>query len=58
MKSVVSKMNRDAQNKAWINQKLIETGDRELLKRLLRAKLIEWGWRGQQKAHCKDHDFK
>uniref|UniRef100_A0A452FNQ9 Uncharacterized protein n=1 Tax=Capra hircus TaxID=9925 RepID=A0A452FNQ9_CAPHI len=45
-------MNRDAQNKAWINQKLIETGERELLKRLLRAKLIEWGWRGQQKAHC------
>lgn len=51
-------MNKDAQMRAAINQKLIETGERELLKRLLRAKLIERGWRGQRKAHCKDHDFK
>ena len=40
-KSVVSKMNKDAQMRAAINQKLIETGERERLKELLRDKLIE-----------------
>ncbi|NXA45486.1 ENY2 factor, partial [Nothocercus julius] len=42
------KMNKDAQMRATINQKLIETGERE------RAKLIECGWKDQLKAHCKD----
>ncbi|XP_022358121.1 transcription and mRNA export factor ENY2 isoform X2 [Enhydra lutris kenyoni] len=53
-KSVVSKMNKDAQMRAAINQKLIETGERERLKELLRAKLIECGWKDQLKAHCKE----
>uniref|UniRef100_A0A8C5KPM2 Transcription and mRNA export factor ENY2 n=1 Tax=Jaculus jaculus TaxID=51337 RepID=A0A8C5KPM2_JACJA len=48
---VVSKMNKDAHMRAAINQKLIETGERE---RLLRAKLIESGWKDQLKAHCKE----
>uniref|UniRef100_A0A8C0HXL9 Transcription and mRNA export factor ENY2 n=1 Tax=Balaenoptera musculus TaxID=9771 RepID=A0A8C0HXL9_BALMU len=46
---VVSKMNKDAQMRATINQKLIETGERECLKELLRAKLIECGWKDQLK---------
>ena len=37
---------------------LIEPGEREHLKALLRAKLIECGRKDQRKAHCKDHDFK
>ncbi|XP_043759765.1 transcription and mRNA export factor ENY2-like [Cervus elaphus] len=48
---VVSKMNKDAQMRATINQKLIETGERERLKELLRAKC---GWKDQLKAHCKE----
>lgn len=38
---VVSKMYKDVQMRAAINQKLIETGERERLKGLLRPKLIE-----------------
>uniref|UniRef100_A0A8C6BB03 Transcription and mRNA export factor ENY2 n=1 Tax=Monodon monoceros TaxID=40151 RepID=A0A8C6BB03_MONMO len=41
---VVSKMSKD----------LIETGERERLKELLRAKVIECGWKDQLKAHCKE----
>jgi enhancer of yellow 2 transcription factor len=40
---VVSKMNKDAQMRAVINQKLVETGERECLTELLSAKLIEHG---------------
>uniref|UniRef100_A0A2K5Y8Z3 Transcription and mRNA export factor ENY2 n=1 Tax=Mandrillus leucophaeus TaxID=9568 RepID=A0A2K5Y8Z3_MANLE len=47
-------MNKDTQMRAGINQKLIETGERECLKELLRAKLIECGWKDQLKAHCKE----
>ncbi|CAK7314480.1 Transcription and mRNA export factor ENY2 [Vulpes lagopus] len=47
-------MNKDMQMRAVINQKLIETGERECLKELLRAKLIECGWKDQLKAHCKE----
>uniref|UniRef100_A0A8D2MNV8 Uncharacterized protein n=1 Tax=Zonotrichia albicollis TaxID=44394 RepID=A0A8D2MNV8_ZONAL len=46
---MISKMNKDAQMRATINQKLIETGERERLKELLRAKLIECGWKDQLK---------
>ncbi|CAH1780514.1 unnamed protein product [Owenia fusiformis] len=45
---------RDAQMRATINQKLVETGERERLKELLRTRLIECGWRDQLKAHCKE----
>jgi len=45
---------RDAQMRATINQKLVETGEREKLKELLRTRLIECGWRDQLKVHCKE----
>ncbi|XP_022432348.1 transcription and mRNA export factor ENY2-like [Delphinapterus leucas] len=44
-------MNKDAQMRAAINPKLIE---RECVKELLRAKLIECGWKDQLKSHCKE----
>ncbi|XP_025115103.1 transcription and mRNA export factor ENY2 [Pomacea canaliculata] len=45
---------KDAQMRATINQKLVETGERERLKELLRTRLIECGWRDQLKTHCKE----
>uniref|UniRef100_A0A8C0XE57 Transcription and mRNA export factor ENY2 n=1 Tax=Castor canadensis TaxID=51338 RepID=A0A8C0XE57_CASCN len=45
---------QDAQMRAAIKQRLVETGERECLKELLRAKLIECGWKDQLKAHCKE----
>ncbi|XP_077504128.1 transcription and mRNA export factor ENY2-like isoform X1 [Amblyomma americanum] len=42
------------QMKASINQKLIESGERDRLKELLRTRLIECGWRDQLKAYCKE----
>jgi len=48
------KKTRDAQMRAQINQKLVETGERERLKELLRTQLVECGWRDQLKQHCKD----
>ncbi|XP_071784827.1 transcription and mRNA export factor ENY2-like [Asterias amurensis] len=45
---------KDVQMRATINQKLIETGEKERLKELLRNKLIESGWRDELKAYCKD----
>uniref|UniRef100_A0A8C4RCQ0 Transcription and mRNA export factor ENY2 n=1 Tax=Eptatretus burgeri TaxID=7764 RepID=A0A8C4RCQ0_EPTBU len=47
-------MNKDAQLRHSINQKLIENGERDRLKELLRTKLIECGWKDQMKAHCKE----
>ncbi|XP_062038671.1 transcription and mRNA export factor ENY2-like [Lepus europaeus] len=44
-------MNKDTQMRAAINQKLIETGERERLKEVLRVKC---GWKGQLKAHWKE----
>lgn len=40
--------------RATINQKLVETGERERLKELLRTRLVECGWRDQLKQHCKE----
>jgi len=54
MADVQEKKMRDAQMRATINQKLIETGERERLKELLRTRLIECGWRDQLKAYCKE----
>ncbi|XP_051846963.1 transcription and mRNA export factor ENY2-like [Antechinus flavipes] len=45
---------RDAQMKAILNQKLVETGEREQLQEWLRAKLIECDWKDQLQAHCRD----
>ncbi|WAR25564.1 ENY2-like protein [Mya arenaria] len=39
--------------RATINSKLVETGERERLKELLRTRLVECGWRDQLKQHCK-----
>ena len=36
-----------------IMQKLVETGEKERLKELLRQKLIECGWRDELKEYCK-----
>lgn len=46
--------NRDAQLRATINQKLIETGERDRLKELLRNRLIACGWRDELKQYCKE----
>lgn len=35
-------------------QKLIETGEKENLKEMLRTKLIECGWRDDLREHCKE----
>ncbi|KAL3186633.1 hypothetical protein MRX96_001974 [Rhipicephalus microplus] len=42
------------QLKASLNQRLLETGERDRLKELLRTRLIECGWKDQMKAHCKE----
>ncbi|XP_077447352.1 transcription and mRNA export factor ENY2 [Stigmatopora argus] len=47
-------MSKDSQMRAAINQKMIEMGEREKLKELLKTKLVECGWKDQLKAHCKD----
>lgn len=40
--------------KTVINQRLIESGEKEKLKELLRSRLIECGWRDQVKLHTKE----
>ncbi|ETV97061.1 hypothetical protein H310_09886 [Aphanomyces invadans] len=45
---------RDEQVKETINQKLIESGEKERLKEILRHKLIECGWRDEMRMYCKD----
>eukprot|EP00126_Sphaerothecum_destruens_P010399 Sdes_comp20732_c0_seq1m16541 len=44
----------DVKVRAMINQKLIESGEKERLRELLRTKLIECGWRDRLKSHCKE----
>lgn len=39
--------------KEKISEKLIQSGEKERLKELLRHKLIECGWRDEMKLHCK-----
>eukprot|EP01098_Paradermamoeba_levis_P012846 TRINITY_DN5715_c0_g1_i1.p1 TRINITY_DN5715_c0_g1~~TRINITY_DN5715_c0_g1_i1.p1 ORF type:complete len:124 (-),score=48.25 TRINITY_DN5715_c0_g1_i1:9-326(-) len=38
----------------YINQKLLETGEKERLKDMLRTKLVECGWRDEMKNYCKE----
>jgi len=45
---------KDSQLSASINQKLVESGERERLKELLRTRLIECGWRDKLRSHCKE----
>ncbi len=43
-----------AQRKAAIEQRLIETGEKERLLDYLRQKLIESGWKDELKNYCKE----
>jgi len=45
---------KEAQIRATINQKLIETGEKDRLKDLLRTKLVECGWRDEMKTYCRE----
>lgn len=47
------KKSGDGQMRSAINQQLVETGEREKLKELLRNRLTECGWRDQLKELCK-----
>lgn len=40
--------------KKQINQKLVETGEKERLKETLRQRLTECGWRDELKEHAKE----
>ncbi|KAH6946920.1 hypothetical protein HPB50_016145 [Hyalomma asiaticum] len=50
----IERQHRVYQMKTSINQRLIETGERDRLKELLRTRLIECGWKDQLKAYCKE----
>ncbi|BHF67748.1 Transcription and mRNA export factor eny2 [Sparganum proliferum] len=43
-----------AKLRAYINEKLTRTGERERLKDLLKTRLFECGWRDELKAYCKE----
>eukprot|EP00657_Telonema_sp_P-1_P005309 TRINITY_DN22599_c0_g1_i1.p1 TRINITY_DN22599_c0_g1~~TRINITY_DN22599_c0_g1_i1.p1 ORF type:complete len:107 (+),score=8.68 TRINITY_DN22599_c0_g1_i1:120-440(+) len=43
---------REAELRAQINQKLEETGEKAILKKLLKTKLLSSGWHDGLKAHC------
>ncbi|KAK7083114.1 Transcription and mRNA export factor eny2 [Halocaridina rubra] len=45
---------RSTDMKNSINQKLVETGEKERLKDMLRQRLTECGWRDELKEHAKD----
>ncbi|XP_050717222.1 transcription and mRNA export factor ENY2-like [Eriocheir sinensis] len=45
---------RSTQLKNSINQKLVETGEKERLKDMLRERLTECGWRDELKEHAKE----
>jgi len=52
--SVEARKLKEAQIRATINQKLIETGEKDRLKDLLRTKLVECGWRDEMKTYCRE----
>eukprot|EP01132_Coremiostelium_polycephalum_P002336 gene2336-2884_t len=41
--------------RSTIHQKLIESGEKERLKILLKNKLVELGWRDEVKAYCREY---
>ncbi|KAK3867358.1 hypothetical protein Pmani_005552 [Petrolisthes manimaculis] len=45
---------RSIQLKNSVNLKLVETGEKERLKDMLRQRLTECGWRDELKEHAKD----
>eukprot|EP00941_MAST-03F_sp_MAST-3F-sp1_P000732 g732.t1 len=54
METIAERRKRDAQVRATINQKLIDSGEKERLKLFLRERLVECGWRDDLKEYCKD----
>jgi enhancer of yellow 2 transcription factor len=54
METIAERRKRDAQVRATINQKLLDTGEKDRLKLYLREKLVECGWRDDLKEYCKD----
>ncbi|KAG8467434.1 hypothetical protein KFE25_000750 [Diacronema lutheri] len=40
--------------KKSVEELLVDTGERDRLKEVLRTKLIECGWRDELKEHCKE----
>jgi len=49
-----SKKVKETQVRAIINQALNDSGEKERLKELLRAKLVECGWRDEMKSYCRE----
>ncbi len=43
---------KDEAVKASVLQKLVETGEKDRLKDMLREKLVQCGWRDELKEHC------
>ena len=52
--TAVERRRKDEQVRTTIHQKLVDTGEKERLKQLLRSKLEECGWRDELKAYCKE----
>ena len=44
---------RELQIRTTINQRFIETNEKEKLKEFLRTKLVECGWRDEMKTYCR-----
>ncbi|EGZ14821.1 hypothetical protein PHYSODRAFT_354729 [Phytophthora sojae] len=49
-----ARQRQDEQVKARISEWLVQSGEKERLKQLLRLKLVECGWRDEMKLHCKE----
>mmetsp|Transcript_4372 Transcript_4372/g.7186 ORF Transcript_4372/g.7186 Transcript_4372/m.7186 type:complete len:104 (-) Transcript_4372:8-319(-) len=45
---------RELQIRTTINQRFIETNEKEKLKEFLRTKLVECGWRDEMKTYCRE----
>ncbi len=45
---------KDEAVKASVLQKLVETGEKDRLKDMLREKLVQCGWRDELKEHCRE----
>jgi len=54
MSTAEQRKEREQNVRQQITRKLVETGEREKLKELLRFKLVECGWRDQLKQNCKE----
>ena len=52
--SILAEARMDASVKTTIEQRLVETGEKERLKEHLRNRLIESGWREELKLHAKE----